>query len=70
MLNSDFIQLTPKYNDLFAADVYTGLTTTPKSLPVKWVYNVTGSELFEQITQDIDLLSYPLRRNYSYTLRS
>ncbi|MET9776936.1 L-histidine N(alpha)-methyltransferase [Streptomyces sp. NPDC006367] len=32
------------------ADVLTGLTSTPKSLPPKWFYDARGSELFEEIT--------------------
>jgi L-histidine N-alpha-methyltransferase len=32
------------------ADVLTGLTTTPKTLPPKWFYDARGSELFEEIT--------------------
>jgi dimethylhistidine N-methyltransferase/ergothioneine biosynthesis protein EgtC len=34
-----------------AADARIGLTATPKSLPPKWFYDATGSELFERITQ-------------------
>ncbi|HVK26365.1 MAG TPA: L-histidine N(alpha)-methyltransferase [Actinokineospora sp.] len=34
-----------------AADVLTGLTASPKSLPPKWFYDARGSELFEQITR-------------------
>ncbi|WP_054055649.1 L-histidine N(alpha)-methyltransferase [Alloactinosynnema sp. L-07] len=34
-----------------AADVLSGLTATPKSLPPKWFYDTRGSELFEQITR-------------------
>jgi L-histidine N-alpha-methyltransferase len=33
------------------ADVRTGLTATPKSLPPKWFYDERGSELFEEITR-------------------
>ncbi|MDQ3578028.1 MAG: L-histidine N(alpha)-methyltransferase, partial [Actinomycetota bacterium] len=33
-----------------AADVRTGLSTTPKSLPSKWFYDSRGSDLFERIT--------------------
>ncbi|GAA2661645.1 L-histidine N(alpha)-methyltransferase [Paractinoplanes durhamensis] len=33
------------------ADVRTGLTATPKTLPPKWFYDARGSELFEQITE-------------------
>ncbi len=34
-----------------AADVRTGLSTTPKSLPSKWFYDSRGSDLFERITR-------------------
>ncbi|MFG3023368.1 L-histidine N(alpha)-methyltransferase [Streptomyces sp. NPDC048254] len=33
------------------ADVLTGLTATPKTLPPKWFYDARGSELFEEITE-------------------
>jgi len=33
------------------ADVRSGLTTRPKSLPPKWFYDAKGSELFEEITR-------------------
>jgi dimethylhistidine N-methyltransferase/ergothioneine biosynthesis protein EgtC len=33
------------------ADVASGLTTEPKTLPPKWFYDARGSELFEQITR-------------------
>lgn len=32
-------------------DVLTGLRSTPKSLPPKWFYDATGSELFDRITR-------------------
>jgi len=32
-------------------DVRAGLTQTPKSLPPKWFYDSTGSDLFDQITR-------------------
>ena len=32
-------------------DVRDGLTRTPKSLPPKWFYDATGSELFDRITR-------------------
>jgi len=35
----------------FAADVIGGLTATPKTLPPKYFYDATGSELFERITE-------------------
>ncbi|MGW0521089.1 L-histidine N(alpha)-methyltransferase [Crossiella sp. NPDC003009] len=33
------------------ADVLSGLTANPKTLPPKWFYDERGSELFEQITE-------------------
>jgi len=36
---------------LFAKDVIHGLSQPAKTLPCKWFYDTTGSELFEQITQ-------------------
>ncbi|MDF3298791.1 L-histidine N(alpha)-methyltransferase [Streptomyces tropicalis] len=33
------------------ADVQSGLTAAPKSLPPKWFYDAYGSELFERITE-------------------
>ena len=36
--------------DSLRADARAGLTATPKSLPPKWFYDATGSELFEKIT--------------------
>ncbi|CAM5657054.1 Histidine N-alpha-methyltransferase [Streptomyces californicus] len=33
------------------ADVLTGLTRHPKSLPPKWFYDARGSEPFEEITR-------------------
>ena len=38
-------------NDTFAADVTTGLTAEPKSLPPKYFYDLQGSALFERITE-------------------
>lgn len=41
-------------NDLEEAlehDVRAGLTSSPKELPPKWLYDETGSELFDQITR-------------------
>ena len=46
--------------DALAADVYAGLTATPKTLPPKWLYDDAGSELFEQITRLPEY--YPTRR--------
>jgi dimethylhistidine N-methyltransferase len=34
-----------------AADVRAGLTSTPKRLPPRWLYDPRGCELFEQITE-------------------
>ncbi|NEE42391.1 L-histidine N(alpha)-methyltransferase, partial [Streptomyces sp. SID7982] len=33
------------------ADVLSGLTRHPKTLPPKWFYDARGSELFEEITR-------------------
>jgi L-histidine N-alpha-methyltransferase len=41
-------------------DVTDGLTTDPKTLPPKWFYDETGSELFEEITRLEEY--YPTRR--------
>ena len=38
-------------SNAFAADVVTGLTATPKSVPPKYFYDLAGSALFERITQ-------------------
>ena len=46
--------------DALAVDVLTGLTRIPKTLPPKWLYDATGSELFEQITRLPEY--YPTRR--------
>ncbi|HTV27737.1 MAG TPA: L-histidine N(alpha)-methyltransferase [Xanthobacteraceae bacterium] len=35
----------------FAADVIAGLTASPKNLPPKYFYDLTGSALFERITE-------------------
>jgi L-histidine Nalpha-methyltransferase len=37
--------------DPFAADVVAGLSATPKRLPAKYFYDLTGSALFERITR-------------------
>src|ERR1051325_1754740 len=34
-----------------ATDVRAGLTSTPKTLPPKYFYDVRGSELFDEITR-------------------
>jgi L-histidine N-alpha-methyltransferase len=36
--------------DSLRADALAGLTASPKTLPPKWFYDATGSELFEKIT--------------------
>lgn len=33
-----------------AADVRAGLTSEPKAVPARWLYDPRGCELFEQIT--------------------
>ncbi len=35
----------------FRADVLAGLAQEPKAIPARWLYDETGSDLFEQITQ-------------------
>lgn len=42
-----------------AADVASGLTSTPKELPPKWFYDERGSDLFDQITRRPEY--YPTR---------
>ncbi len=50
-----FIDLTIQtHTDQFVEDIRAGLTAIPKYLPVKYLYDVVGSNLFEQITQDKD----------------
>jgi L-histidine N-alpha-methyltransferase len=46
--------------EALATDVHEGLTSTPKTLPPKWLYDDAGSELFEQITRLPEY--YPTRR--------
>lgn len=41
------------------ADARDGLTASPKYIPSKWLYDATGSELFEKITQQPEY--YPFR---------
>ena len=38
-------------NSAFAADVLSGLSKTPKSVPAKYFYDEAGSQLFERITE-------------------
>ena len=47
----------------FATDAIAGLTRHPKQLPPKYFYDVTGSELFEQITRLPEY--YPTRTELS-----
>jgi L-histidine Nalpha-methyltransferase len=42
-----------------AEDVRAGLSSTPKTIPPKYFYDETGSELFEQITEQPEY--YPMR---------
>jgi L-histidine N-alpha-methyltransferase len=42
---------TGSLDDALRADVRTGLTMTPKSLPSKWRYDVQGTALFEKLRQ-------------------
>jgi len=39
------------FEALFARDVLAGLSSTPKSLPTKYIYDDAGSQLFERIMQ-------------------
>src|SRR5437899_7631425 len=45
------------------ADVYNGLTATPKELPPKYFYDERGSQLFDEITRLPEY--YPTRRERS-----
>jgi L-histidine N-alpha-methyltransferase len=49
------------------ADIRTGLTSTPKDLPPKWLYDERGSELFDQITRLAEY--YPTEAERSILLR-
>jgi L-histidine N-alpha-methyltransferase len=49
--------------DALAADVYAGLTRSPKELPPKWFYDDRGSELFDEITRLAEY--YPTRAERS-----
>jgi L-histidine Nalpha-methyltransferase len=40
-----------RYLDTLRADVRTGLTATPKTLPPKYFYDAQGSKLFDEITR-------------------
>lgn len=51
-MNSSCIGNLPySYDAAFAHDLTAGLSRTPKSLPCKWFYDDTGSQLFEKITK-------------------
>src|SRR2546423_7333668 len=50
-----------------AADVYEGLTSSPKRLPAKLFYDATGSALFEDITR---LPEYYLTRTEAAILQA
>ena len=52
--------------DKFARDVEAGLTSSPKSLPCRYFYDETGSQLFEQICR---LPEYYLTRAETQILR-
>ena len=41
-------------NKRFLADIITGLRSTPRAIPCKYLYNARGSELFEAICQSPD----------------
>jgi L-histidine Nalpha-methyltransferase len=55
-----------RYLDALRADVRTGLTATPKTLPPKYFYDARGSELFDEITR---LPEYYLTRAETAILR-
>src|SRR5271155_5247500 len=40
----------PRHDAAFAHDVVTGLSSNPRTLPCKWLYDRRGAELFEEIT--------------------
>ncbi|XHS77779.1 L-histidine N(alpha)-methyltransferase [Burkholderiaceae bacterium UC74_6] len=42
---------THRLREAFRSDVITGLRRTPKQLPCRWLYDDTGSLLFEEITR-------------------
>ena len=39
------------HDPAFLADVLAGLSTAPKAIPARWLYDRRGSELFEEITR-------------------
>lgn len=47
-------------NETFSADILSGLSSTPKSLPSKYFYDDIGSQLFQKITAHEDY--YPTRK--------
>lgn len=56
------LDLHPPAADL-RADVIAGLSSSPKSLPPKWLYDARGSELFDRICETRDY--YPTRTERS-----
>lgn len=38
-------------SSVFCTEVISGLSSTQKTIPARWLYDFTGSELFEEITQ-------------------
>ena len=48
--------------DALRRDVLVGLTSKPKQLPPKWLYDERGSELFDAITELDEY--YPTRREH------
>lgn len=47
----DIVHDTTTQREAFRDDVLAGLAQRPKSLPSRWLYDDTGSELFERITR-------------------
>ncbi|TYC91392.1 L-histidine N(alpha)-methyltransferase [Novosphingobium sp. BW1] len=53
----------PSFDHAFRADVLRGLAGRAKSIPARWLYDETGSEIFEEITQAPEY--YPTRTETS-----
>ncbi|HEX5538679.1 MAG TPA: L-histidine N(alpha)-methyltransferase [Methylophilaceae bacterium] len=53
------MQPAPQGSSLLAHDALTGLAQARKTLPCKWFYDATGSDLFERITETPEY--YPTR---------
>ncbi len=65
---NDRVQPRPgRYLDALRADVRSGLTATPKTLPPKYFYDARGSELFDEITRLPEY--YPTRAETSILQR-